>query len=264
MPAVELGRLQQQVAQLSDQFQQPSNYLRGVEDLLKSHGVPVHRQGRVKGLRPVLISYEAPPPLLKLLSLEMSAQARRNPVEALSIADGLWSRPTLETRQLAISLLGNIPITSPDEITNRLEAWAQQNREQLLVPELAENGTKTLRTNHQEALLDLAAKLLQSSDSRKQVLAIGVLQNLVSGRQISNLPRLFALLVDPCKDPDRKIRPELADLLVALARFSPKETEYFLHQILTDKHTEGTRWLTRQVVKALPEESRSRLRTVLM
>lgn len=263
MPAVELGRLQQQVAQLSDLFQQPAGYLHGVEDLLRDHGGPAHRQGRVKGLRPVLVSYEVPPPLLKLFTLEMSAQAREYPAEALTIADGLWSRPTMETRQLAISLLGNISTFAPEEIMSRLETWADENREQILVPKLAENGTKTLRITHQEELLELAARLLQSGNSRKHVLAIGVLQSLVRGGQVSNLPKLFDLLAVPCKDPDRKIRPELADLLASLVHLSPRESEYFLFQMLGESPTEGARWLVRQAAKALPEEGRARLRGVL-
>lgn len=262
MPAVELGRLQQQVNRLSDLFQQPTAYLRGVEDLLRDHGVPAHRQGRVKSLRPILISYEVPPPLLKLLSLEMNTQANQYPSEALAIADGLWSRQTLETHQLAIRLLGSIP-GSLDEISGRLETWAHENREQLLVPELSENGTRTLRMNYPEELLEIGARMLDSGDSRKQVLAIGVFLKLANERQLTNLPRLLEILGNPVRDPDRKIRPELANLLIALAQLSPKETEFFLLQILEDSPTESTRWLVRQASRALPEDGQARLRSAL-
>ncbi|MCL5428570.1 MAG: DNA alkylation repair protein [Chloroflexi bacterium] len=263
MPAVELGRLQQQVVQLSDLFQQPANYLRGIEDLLRNHEVPVHRQGRVKGMRPVLASYEVPPPLLKQLQLELSLQAKQYPAEAIKIADGLWARPNLETRLLAIYLLGSVPTDVPTEITNRLASWAQENREQFLVPQLASSGTKTLRTHNQSELLEFAAILMASKDSRRQILALGVLRNLLFDNQFSNLPKLFDLLAEPCKDPDRKIRPELADLLIAVARLSSKETEFFLQQILAETPSEGARWLARQVFKALPDESRERLRSLI-
>lgn len=263
MPAVELGRLQQQVAQLSDLFQQPASYLHGIQDLLRDHGGPPHRQGRVKGMRPILVSYEVPPPLLKILALEMSAQAREHPGEALTIADGLWARPILETRQLAISLLGSIPPGSADEITSRLELWAQQNREQALVAELSTNGTKTLRSSNQDAVLDMAARLLSGDDPRRQILSIGALRSLLTEGQPPNLPKLFDLLAVPCKDPDRKIRPELAELLVALARVSPQETEYFLLHISGDTPSEGARWLVRQATRALPEDGQARLRTVI-
>jgi hypothetical protein len=259
MPAVELGRLQQQVAQISDLFQQPAEYLLAAENLLRDHGMPVHRQGRVKGLRPILVSYEVPPPLLRLLAQEMSAQAREHATDAVAIADGLWSRPVLETRQLAISLLGSIE-GLPGEITKRLEAWAQQNREPLLVAELSADGTKTLRANHQDALLEMAVRLLSGEDARKQILAIGALRGLVSEEQLSNLPKMFDLLAPVCKDPDRKIRPELAELLVGLAQASPKETEFFLQEISRGQPSESAGWLVRQAARALPADSQARLR----
>ena len=98
MPAVELGRLQQQVNQLSDHFQEPHKYVQGVKTLLADHAGPVHRQGRVKAARPMLRSYEVPPPLLKLLIAEMGNRAKQHPQDALVVADGLWAMEALETR----------------------------------------------------------------------------------------------------------------------------------------------------------------------
>jgi hypothetical protein len=260
MPAVELGRLQQQVTQLSDLFTEPASYLRGVEDLLKDHSGQVHRLGRIKGLRSTLRTYEVPPPLLKLLALEMSNQAKSHTQEALAIADGLWAKEMLETRQLAVQLLGSIPTSTAIDITSRLERWARENHEQLLVQEIAASGSKTLRATHQEMLLVFTTKLLNTSDSRKQILAFGILQNLVLDNHFPNFPELFGLLSDPCKKPNRATRPELANLLIILARRSPKETEFFLLGILQGMPNEDTRWLVRQAAKVLPEESRLRIR----
>ena len=263
MPAVELGRLQQQVNQLSDLFQDPPNYLYGVESILKDHAGPAHRQGRVKGLCPMLRSYEVPPPLLKILTLEMSLQARLYPEEAIAIADGLWEQETVETRQLAIHLLGSIVLPSLDEITQRLEAWASENQEQLLAPELAGIGTRSLRSTAPDQLLLFASKLINKKDYRKQILCLGMLQNLVLTNHFPNLPGLFELLLPACKKPDRKIRPELASLLGELARNSPKETEYFLDQLLNDKIAEDSLWLVRQALKALPVGAQTRLLLIL-
>ncbi len=263
MPAVELGHLQKQVNQLSDLFQDPANYLHGLDNLLRNYAGPVHRQGRIKGLRPMLPSYEVPPPLLKLLTLEMSAQAKNHPQEALAIADGLWEQETMETRQLAIHLLGSIVHPSTDGIIKRLEAWASENQEQLLAPELAGTGTRSLRSTAADQLLNFASQLITKRDYRKQILCLGMLQNLVLSNDFPDLPGLFDLLLPACKEPDRKIRPELAGLLSELAKTSPKETEYFLSQLLSNKPSEDCRWLVRQAMRALPADGRARLQLVL-
>ncbi len=262
MPTIELARLKQETAQLSKNFSEPATYLRGLERLLQHYAVPVHRQGRVKGLRPVLQSYEIPPPLLKHLQMELAEKAKQAPQSALAVADGLWARRTIETRQLAARLLGAID-AEPQQLTARLESWAEENREPALAPELAQHATAILCTRFPEELVSFARRMLASREPRKQILALGALQSLLKSTQFANLPLLFDLLAETGKAPDHKLRPVLTNLLVALAARSPKETEYFLRQSLEGNPNEGAAWVARRVIKVLPEESRARLRTVL-
>ncbi len=63
MPTVQLGRLQQEAARLSEHFSDPKAYLAALENMLETYAAHVHRQGRVKGMRPVLFSFEVPQPV---------------------------------------------------------------------------------------------------------------------------------------------------------------------------------------------------------
>jgi hypothetical protein len=261
MPTIELARLQQEAAQLSDYFNDPPVYLRGVERLLQTYAVPVHRQGRVKGLRPILRTYEVPPPLVKQLHLEMSQQAKLSPQQALQIADGLWQQRTIETRTLAPRLLGAIEEIEPAAVAERMEAWTLENREPTLLPELR-HGVFGLAKQAPEKLLGFAKGWLDSGEPRRQVLALGVVQTLLTTTGYANLPVVFALLADVSRNPDRKLRPDLVELLTILAERSPHETEYFLARALGSEPSEGASWVARQVSKSLPEESRERLRSL--
>jgi hypothetical protein len=262
MPTIELARLKQETAQLSEYFSEPATYIRGLEHLLQNYAVPVHRQGQVKGMRPVLKSYEIPPPLLKHLQIELAEQARQAPQVALAVADGLWARRTIETRQLAARLLGVIEAT-PQELIARLESWADENYEPTLAPELAQQATLNLSVKHPEQLILFAQRLLTSGDLRKQAFALGMLRTLLDGAQFANLPAIFEILSEVARVADRKLRPDLADLLGALAQRSPKETEYFIEQGLETGADPGRQWVARRVMKALPADSQQRLRTIL-
>jgi hypothetical protein len=260
MPIVQLGRLQQEAAQLSEHFSDPPTYLKELERMLESYADHVHRQGRVKGLLPVLFSFEVPQPVLKRLELEMALQARQQPAAALPIADALWERRTIETRLLAVRLLGAAPVAAA-EVTSRLEAWADENREELLATELQGRGAAGLIERDPEALLAFARRLLAAGEGRQQTLALGLLFSLLnSSADFANLPALFSLLTDISQDPPKKLRPALADLLSALAESSPKETTYFLQQRLAESPSEGTRWVARQVLRLLPEDAQASLR----
>jgi hypothetical protein len=263
MPTVQLARLHQEAAQLSNQFANPNEYLHALEILLETYSMPVHRKGRVRGMRPVLFSYEVPPPVLKQLHLEMALQASQQPNEALALADALWARRSIETRLLAARLLGVIPISTPTEITSRLESWAEENREEILAPELWAHGVLHICEQFPDQVVASAARLLASKEIRKQVLGLGSLQTLLSNNHYGNLPLLFNQINEISKDPAKKLRPYLADLLIILAQRSPKETVYFLQQRLAESPSEGTNWVARQVMKSLPEDGRGQLKQAL-
>jgi hypothetical protein len=259
MPTIQLGRLQTEAAQLSEHFNQPELYVKELEHLLETYASRVHRQGRVRGMRPVLFSFEVPQPVLKRLELEMALQAREQTQAALAIADALWARRSIETRQLAARLLGAIP-AKPGEVAQRLEAWAGENREEVLAPELETRAAFHLVHAFPEELLSFTNRLLANGEPRLQVLGLGLLRTLLAEDGFSNLPALFSLLGEVSQDPSRKIRPYVADLLGSLAERSPKETTYFLQQQLAAKPGEGTLWVARQVLRRLPEDGQESLR----
>jgi hypothetical protein len=214
-------------------------------------------------MRPVLFSFEVPQPVLKRLELEMALQAREQAQAALAIADALWAQRSIETRQLAARLLGTIP-AKPDEFTKRLEAWASENREELLARELETRAALHLAQAYPEEILNFVSRLLGSGEQRLQVLGLGLLQTLLGEDQFSNLPALFGLLGEVSQDPSRKLRSYLADLLGLLAERSPKETTYFLQQQLAAKPGEETLWVARQVMRRLPEDGQDSLRGALL
>lgn len=263
MPIVQLARLQQEAAELSTLFANPEKYQHALENLLESYSLPVHRQGRVRGLRPVLFSYETPPPVLKQLHLEMALQAARLPGAALAVVDALWSRRTMETRLLAIRLLGSISTQNPAEITQRLENWAGENREGILAVELWARGTQYLCAHFPEELVSFSSGLLANKEPRLQILGLGALQTLLKTDHYSNLPTLFKLLNKISENPPKKLRSYLLDLFILLAERSPKEAVYFLQQQLAESPSEGAQWLARQVTKSLSGDERDSLREAL-
>jgi hypothetical protein len=262
MPTIQLGRLQAEAAQLSEQFNNPSTYIKELERLLESYASHVHRQGRIKGLRPILFTFEVPQPVLKRLELEMALQASQQPEAALAIADALWARRSIETRLLAARLMGATALPAA-EVTRRLETWAGENREEVIAPELYERGALVLVQTEPEQTLSFVSGLLTNKELRLQVLGLGILETLLKEGEFPNLPAIFGLLNDISQDPARKLRPYLAELLGLLAERSPKETIYFLQQRVAESPSEGTLWVARQVMRHLPEDGQEKLREIL-
>lgn len=262
MPAIQIALLQQQAVQLSAHFADPYAYVSSLEKMLEGYVVPVQRQGRVRSVRPILFTYETPAPILKQLQLELTYQAKQQPQQALEIADALWAKRTIETRLLAARLLGAIPGLKADDYSSRLEAWSLENLEMVLAPELTERATLAFCEQFPDKLIAFVRKLMTETEPRKQVFALGALNTLLRIDHFNDLPTIFNMLTKISRDPDKKMRSALVEVLTNLADRSPKETTYFLVQLLAKKPSEGALWLARQVGKALPEESRQSLRQI--
>jgi hypothetical protein len=74
------------------------------------------------------------------------------------------------------------------------------------------------------------------------------------------LPVFYHLLAPFVRAVPPRLRPELLDVLRALARRSPKETAYFLRQGLETSSNPDTPWLVRQCLNDFPPEFQSSLR----
>ncbi|MGH2582503.1 MAG: hypothetical protein ACRDFQ_06365 [Anaerolineales bacterium] len=260
MPAVELGRLLQEVAALSNKFSDPDAYVKALEKMLEVYSTPVHQTGMVRGLRPVLFTYETSPLVLSQLLRELELQAKQDPDQALLVADALWARRTIETRQLAIRLLGAIPASPSSDLTRRLESWVAENREDVLAPEFWDQGILYLSRQFPQELIRFAGNLTRNPDVRKQIFAFGSLRNLLVNNPKVNIPAIFFVLANFDEDPVRKLRPYLADLFSALAERSPGEAVFFLKERMENSKGEGMLWVVRQAAKRLPEEHQAQLR----
>ena len=146
MPSVQLTRLRQQAVELAEFFPQPEVFARRLDLLLESYSVKASRTGEVRGSQQaVLPSYRAPAQVLNQVLLECRPLAADEPALALAVCDELWRRRMLEPRQLAARLLGQTPAAESKEVTERILAWNETNREPALLDELAVEATEWLR-----------------------------------------------------------------------------------------------------------------------
>lgn len=264
MPAIDLVRLRRQVLQLTEHFPDPQAFLGNLKLLLESYSLRAYRRGETQRSALTLPTFRVPAPVLKQIHFELQEMAEADPDQALRLADALWAQRSLEHRILAARLLGSIPVELASQTLERLGNWAEANREESLLAELAENGSAYLRQEQPAALIEFAGDCLNSQEPRRQSLALLTLRPLLTRTNFANLPVLFELLVPIASDPPKRPRPYLIRLLEVLAERSPLETLYFVEKRLTENPGEGTRWMVRQALKFLPAEGQERLRATLL
>lgn len=260
MPAIHLPRLRKQVAALTDQFNQPEAFTRGLSSLFEEYADRVHRPGLAGEPRPLIPTYNVPPPMLRHLTAEVAPLASNNAQETLALCDMLWEQFYLEMRLVTITLIGRAPLDPVDTILMRIDRWASGIAEARLIKAMAIQGLDRVRTEQTNRLLVEVEKWLESKNSSLQRLGLCALIPLIQDRNFENLPVILDLLSPFLRIAPLPIRPDVLDVLASLARRSPRETAFILRQNLDAPDNPDTSLIIRQTLPHFPEEMGDNLR----
>jgi hypothetical protein len=200
------------------------------------------------------------PPVLRALLQELLDSTQDNPATALELCDALWNEDYLEFRQLAAMLLGQIPPAAQDAVIERLQTWIGPTLERHLIELLLSTGVERLHHEQPRALLNLISAWLDSSDPFFQQLGLHALLPLVHDPSFENTPVFYRMVQPFTRSAPAGLRPDVLDVVEALAQRAPQETAYFLRQVLAHPNAPDTPWLIRQSLHAFPEDSAEVLR----
>ena len=264
MPAIQLGRLKNQSAQLAERFNDPANFRRGFHELLDFYADRAYRPGQAGEPPPLLPSYNVSQPVLRQILKDLIPQAANDPSAGLRLCDVLWQEAYLEFRWLAAALLGQLPPDPPESILERIEAWATPSTEARLVDALLALGLARLRAEKPgRAQVEIQAWLV-SPDQFTQQLGLQALTYLLDEPGYDNLPEVYRMITPLVRAAPSALRPDLLNVLRKLATISPRETAYFLRQNLAIRQDNpGTAWLARNCLASFPPEIQSNLRSAI-
>jgi len=263
VPAIRPALLKQQAALLVEHFADPPAYIRSLRYLLDFYADRARRPGQAGMPAPIISAYNVRPPVLRMILQELTPPAIDAPEDGLALCDALWAEPNLEFRLLAAMLLGIIPADPPERIISRLKAWLSPDLEFHLIDAVMNHAFERLRQEHPRSIVQLIQNWLESSKPLYQQLGLRLLLPLVENPHFENLPVFYRLLQPLACSVPPGLRPDLLDVLAALARRSPQETSYFLCQTLIYPDAADTAWLIRQLLNEFPSEQEQILRRTL-
>jgi hypothetical protein len=263
MPAITPALLKQQAALLGDQYDSPAAFVRSLHHLLEFYADRAHRPGQTS-LPPTLSpAYKVRPQVLRLVLQELVARASDEPEAGLILCDALWEQPVIEFRILAADLLGHIASPTADPILQRIYSWSQPDLEERLLNELLDHGLAGLRKDYPGDVVNLIRNWLGSEQRFEQHLGLRALLPVVNDYDFENLPVVFRLIQPLVRVTPPALRPELLDVLGALANRSPGEAAYFLRQTVSLPNSPDTPLLIRQCIKEFPATIQDDLRKIV-
>ncbi len=263
MPAIQLARLKIQVTDLIAYFDNPTDFVSELHNLLNFYADRTRRPGRSGKPKPLIQAYNVPRQIMRRIEGDLAPLVQANPNGALLLADELWNDPWFESRLLAISILGKLPLDVPETIVTRLQAWGKSCREDALLDALLEDGAAALRRQDSDQFLQLVEYWLTSGDSPSHTIGLRALPALILDPKFENLPTLYRLLSPLLREASSTLESDLSRAVRALGERSPQETAYFLQQNLIAPHKSGLAVITRNNLDVFPSELENMLRAEL-
>lgn len=263
MPAVHPERLQNQVNDLSEFFDQPEVFVHRLNDLLEHYSERVYRQGQSGEPEPLLSAYRIRPPVLRQIIQEINSHSDARPELILDICDQLWEQPTLECRLISVNLIGTLPVTFKEQVLTRTVRWIESDPGESLVEAILGEGLSSIRDKNPKDILDLAESWLNTEKLEVNLWGLQALVTLATYQDIDLFPQIFDFIEPYLLVTPQKLRYHISVIVAVLARRSPVETAYFLQKLLSHPESKDTAFMIRQSIDKFPDEIQLKLREAL-
>ncbi len=263
MTAIQKARLNRQLIDLSGHFESPRDFLRSLEDILDFYAEHTLRLRSAVDAAPLLRNYHVPPQLLREMEKALAPHVEAQPEQALAIADVLWATPCVETRLLAIWMIGRLPVDPVEPVLTRVRAWGAACREDRIIDALVRQGLRRLRLDAEEAFVALLEGWLQQGEPRNVHLGLRALLAWLAESGYENYPTVFRWLTPLTRAVTLTTKEDLRQVLSLLVRRTPQESAFFLQQVLALPPSRELLALGRQLLPEFPPEQQEALRPLL-
>jgi hypothetical protein len=263
MPAVQLSRLAQQIDVLVWQFTRPSDFLLRLRDLFEFYSNRVLKAGQAVPPTTLAPSFHIPPIIMRHLEVNLRQPCAQHPSAAFALVEALWAESMLEYRILATIILGLIPLHPPEPVVERIREYARPKVDSHVIEALLINSGRGLRQEMPDLWISLIVGWANAPSHAIQAIALKAIMITTRDDQFDNFPPLFRIFSAILQIGPSSLQAEMQTTLMALLRYSPKETVYLLRQVLLLTSSPTTQRLVRLSLSHVPPEYQNSLRQAL-
>ena len=262
MTAINPARLKIQCVELSELYSDPDNFIQDLHKLFDFYAIRVRKSGITRTSQ-LLQSYQVSPPVMRALEQELIAPLNTQPSQGLILIDALWEQEWIETRTLAVSLLGSIPPINPDSIFKRIKSWISSCESNAIRSILTSRGVSRLSTENPELVLNFFHELSSSPTKENCQAVLFGLVPFASNQDFDNLPRLYKLLDSILLVDEKGLVKEILIILKTLIKRSEQESLYFLERQLYTASKPRILRVTRQILPNFSVQNQAVLKEAL-
>lgn len=263
MPAVELSRLRTQIQLAARDFSSAEQFVKQLSAVYELYSDRTFNPLAAGKRLLSADAYNVAPLINHQFELEFGRFCEDNPLSSLDVIDRLWEETKLEPRQLAVGLLGKIPVEYSDKVILRIQDWSLPTENRDLITFLHDRGTIRLRSEAVDLWLEVIRAWLESKDTYDQVFGLQSLLPMIKDPDFHDLPRIYDLLTLVFAFAGTRLQSPLVKVIEALAERLPVETVHYLKMVIKKPHSSELPRLLRRLLPVFPPEQAKSLKEVL-
>lgn len=263
MPAIQLDRLKLQTANLAGKVGQPDLFQADLLELFDLYSNRTFRAGTNTLAHRMSSTYHLPDRVLWQIERDLEPQIHiYDPEQSLILAEALWSGESLEEKQIAIFILGQIPVEVDQPIMETFNRWFQPGLDPVLRMNLVTNGLNRLRRERFEDWMSLVKQWLASPTDEKHAQAFLALVELLQETGETHLPSVNKIVSGIVLDTSASLHHELLTLFRVMVQVSLIETDYLIREIIrrSDPQNANHKRLLRKMIQLFPESEQPEIK----
>ncbi len=265
MPAVELDKLKLQSANLAGKISQPDKFLAMFRELLVAYSNKTFRSQTVAGRIKATPSYHVPSKVIWQIERDLLPQIDAHPQgQCLDVAGRLWLSPSLEEKELAILILGNLPADPIEPVLEAFITWYSSGTDPLVLSKTSTIGSRALRKKAPSEWAKIINGWLESRRTSNLISIIHSIEDSLDIEGETHLPSAYEMMSRILLSNDGAVLPELLHLLKVMIRKSRSETLYFIKNLINkhDSKNQLTDRFLKRCVTLFPEQIQNELRVL--
>jgi hypothetical protein len=262
MTAINPARLKVQTAQLGEMVDQVGLFTSQLHELLGFYSTRI-RQTSLSRTPIKLQSYQVPEPVILALESEIGERLEADPGVGYALVDALWVEPWIEFRQIAIHILGTLPVQEPARILDRISTWLEECTSEDIRHLIMTDSMARLTTEKPDQAMLYIKELISTGSKTDHQAALFGLESFAIDSSYLNLPLIYRNLSRILLQEEDGLTKEINALIRILAVRSEQETTYFLLKQLNTAYKPRILRVVRQVMESLSPDNRSALRKKL-
>ncbi len=256
MPAIQLDKLKLQTANLAGKVGQPDLFQADLLDLFDHYSNRTFRAGTNTLANRMSSTYHLPDRVLWQIERDLEPQIHiYDQEQSLILAETLWSGKSLEEKQIAIFILGQIPVEVDQPILETFTRWFQPGLDPHLRMNLVTVGLDRLRQEKFEDWMSLVQQWLASPLEEKHAQAFLALVELLQETGDTHLPSVNKIVSDVVLDTPASLHHELITLFRVMVQVSLIETSYLTRDIIRRSNPQNVnhKRLLRKMIQLFPD-----------